>query len=93
MAADADLWDRFAARSSPRREVNASGERTWFNWTQYADQGPDEAVLGDVRGKVVLDLGCGSGANLAHLVTLGARESVWTSHPRGLWKLVGCGRA
>lgn len=53
--------------------MNAAGERTWFNWTQYPDHGPDESVLGDVRGKAVLDLGSGSGANLAHLVTLGAR--------------------
>lgn len=43
-----------------------------MNWTQYPDHGPDEAVLGDVRGKKVLELGSGSGCNLAHLATLGA---------------------
>jgi SAM-dependent methyltransferase len=52
--------------------VNAAGARTWFNWTQYPDHGPDETVLGDVRGRTVLELGSGGGANLAHLAMLGA---------------------
>ncbi|MBP2471177.1 SAM-dependent methyltransferase [Crossiella equi] len=67
-----EAWERFAQRSTPRREVNAAGARTWLNWTQYPDHGPDESILGDVAGKKVLDLGCGSGDNLAHLATLGA---------------------
>ncbi|MFF1512016.1 class I SAM-dependent methyltransferase [Streptomyces sp. NPDC058326] len=45
---------------------------TWFNWTQWPDHGPDETILGDIPGARVLDLGCGSGGNLAHLVALGA---------------------
>jgi SAM-dependent methyltransferase len=68
----ADSWDRFAAGSKPRRAVNAMGDTTWLNWTQYADHGPDESVLGPVAGRRVLELGSGSGSNLAHLVTLGA---------------------
>ncbi|BCL28773.1 class I SAM-dependent methyltransferase [Streptomyces aurantiacus] len=68
----AEPWDRYAAGSTPRRTVNAKGETTWLNWTQYADHGPDESVLGPVAGRRVLDLGSGSGSNLAHLVTLGA---------------------
>ncbi|WP_319127135.1 class I SAM-dependent methyltransferase [Streptomyces europaeiscabiei] len=52
--------------------MNARGETTWLNWTQYADHGPDENVLGPVTGRRVLELGSGSGSNLAHLVTLGA---------------------
>ncbi|MCO1581676.1 class I SAM-dependent methyltransferase [Crossiella sp. SN42] len=66
-------WERFAARSTPRREVNAAGARTWLNWTQYPDHGPGETVLGDLAGKDVLELGSGSGDNLAHLASLGAR--------------------
>lgn len=65
-------WESFAAKASPRRAVNAEGATTWLNWTQYPDHGPDESVLGDVRGKRVLELGSGSGCNLAHLATLGA---------------------
>jgi len=66
-------WERFATRAKPRRTVNAAGATTWLNWTQYPDHGPDESILGDVRGKRVLELGSGSGCNLAHLATLGAR--------------------
>ncbi|MET9531116.1 MULTISPECIES: class I SAM-dependent methyltransferase [unclassified Streptomyces] len=52
--------------------MNAKGDTTWLNWTQYADHGPNETVLGPVAGRRVLELGSGSGSNLAHLVTLGA---------------------
>ncbi|MEW1722326.1 methyltransferase domain-containing protein [Streptomyces sp. NPDC093109] len=52
--------------------MNARGDATWLNWTQYADHGPNESVLGHVAGRRVLELGSGSGSNLAHLVTLGA---------------------
>jgi SAM-dependent methyltransferase len=65
-------WNGFAAKAAPRRAVNAAGARTWLNWTQYPDHGPDEAVLGPVNGKRVVELGSGAGANLAHLATLGA---------------------
>jgi len=65
-------WERYATQTRPRRSMNAAGARTWFNWTQHADHGPNETVLGAVRGRAVLELGSGSGANLAHLATLGA---------------------
>ena len=67
-----DAWERYAQGRTPRREVNASGARTWLNWTQYPDHGPDESILGDLQGRTVLELGCGTGCNLAHLSTLGA---------------------
>jgi len=69
---EAEIWERYAAKYTPRRAVNAAGATTWLNWTQYPDHGPDETVLGDLRGKRVLELGSGAGANLAHLATLGA---------------------
>ncbi|WP_434439588.1 class I SAM-dependent methyltransferase [Lentzea sp. E54] len=68
----AAIWERYAAKYEPRRSINAAGATTWLNWTQYPDHGPDETVLGDLRGKRVLELGSGAGANLAHLATLGA---------------------
>ncbi|MBA0051466.1 class I SAM-dependent methyltransferase [Streptomyces sp. AJS327] len=67
-----DAWERYAQGRTPRREANASGARTWLNWTQYPDHGPDESILGDLQGRTVLELGCGTGCNLAHLSTLGA---------------------
>ncbi|WP_020669631.1 class I SAM-dependent methyltransferase [Amycolatopsis nigrescens] len=73
MTTPVQVWDSFAATAKPRRAVNAAGVTTWLNWTQYPDHGPDESVLGPVSGKRVLELGCGAGANLAHVATLGAR--------------------
>ncbi|MFE1171571.1 class I SAM-dependent methyltransferase [Streptomyces sp. NPDC058773] len=67
-----EAWERYAQGRTPRREVNAAGARTWLNWTQYPDHGPDESILGDLQGRTVLELGCGTGCNLAHLSTLGA---------------------
>ncbi|MFD3533536.1 class I SAM-dependent methyltransferase [Streptomyces sp. NPDC058664] len=69
---DADAWDVWSAARPGRKETNAAGAATWFNWTQWPDHGPDERVLGDVSGARVLDLGCGNGGNLAHLTALGA---------------------
>ncbi|MFJ2894043.1 class I SAM-dependent methyltransferase [Streptomyces sp. NPDC087218] len=67
-----DAWERYARGRTPRRETNASGAGTWLNWTQYPDHGPDESILGELQGRTVLELGCGTGCNLAHLATLGA---------------------
>ncbi|MFB7912422.1 class I SAM-dependent methyltransferase [Streptomyces sp. NPDC056061] len=67
-----DAWERYAQGRTPRRETNACGADTWLNWTQYPDHGPDESILGELQGRTVLELGCGTGCNLAHLSTLGA---------------------
>lgn len=67
-----EAWERYASNARPRRRVNAAGASTWLNWTQYPDHGPDESVLGELAGRRVLELGSGTGSNLAHLATLGA---------------------
>lgn len=69
----AAVWDRYAQGRAPRRDRNALGAATWFNWTSHPDHGPDETLLGDVRGRRVLELGSGTGCNLAHLASLGGR--------------------
>lgn len=67
-----EAWERYASNARRRRQVNAAGASTWLNWTQYPDHGPDESVLGELAGRRVLELGSGTGSNLAHLATLGA---------------------
>jgi SAM-dependent methyltransferase len=76
MSTPAQVWEEFATKAKPRRAVNDAGAATWFNWTQYPDHGPNESVLGPVRGKRVVELGSGAGANLAHLATLGTARCV-----------------
>ena len=66
-------WETYSKQKPERRLTNAAGERTWFNWTQYADHGPGAEVLAITPGANVLDLGCGKGGNIAHVAALGAR--------------------
>lgn len=72
MRTTVEVWERYAKKTRLRRSVNAAGATTWLNWTQYADHGPDESILGEVADRTVVELGSGSGSNLAHLATLGA---------------------
>lgn len=39
-----------------------------FEWTRAAGVGPSPAALGDLTNRRVIELGCGAGHNLAHLV-------------------------
>lgn len=38
-----------------------------MEWTQHRGHGPGAEILGDLRNRRVLELGCGAGHNLAHL--------------------------
>ncbi|MFE2533064.1 class I SAM-dependent methyltransferase [Streptomyces sp. NPDC059371] len=64
-------WNTYSSQRPERRPVNAAGEATWFNWTQYTDHGPDAGLLDLQSGDRVLDLGCGKGGNAAHLAVQG----------------------
>lgn len=74
---DTLAWNTYARQKPQRRQVNAAGETTWLNWTQYADHGPSVEVLGGLGPRSrVADLGCGKGGNIAHVATLGVAEAI-----------------
>lgn len=73
MTDTAIAWDTYSRQRPERQAVNARGERTWFNWTQYPDHGPGTELLEAPAGGRILDLGCGKGGNAAHLAALGMR--------------------
>jgi SAM-dependent methyltransferase len=77
-------WDTYSRQRPERRPVNARGETSWFNWTQYLDHGPGAELLEVPAGGRVLDLGCGKGGNVAHLAALGARAVGVDVSPRQL---------
>ncbi len=41
---------------------------TGFSWTRSGENDPGVGLLGEVTGRRVVELGCGTGNNLAHLV-------------------------
>ncbi|WP_424216329.1 class I SAM-dependent methyltransferase (plasmid) [Streptomyces sp. BI20] len=66
-----EVWDSWAKGRPGRARKNAKGAASWFNWTIYPDTGPGVEVLGELDDtRRVLDLGCGAGANLAHVTGL-----------------------
>ncbi|MFF7891523.1 class I SAM-dependent methyltransferase [Streptomyces sp. NPDC007907] len=73
MTDTAIAWDTYSRQRPERRPVNARGETTWFNWTQYPDHGPGAELLRLPPGGRALDLGCGKGGNAAHLAAIGMR--------------------
>lgn len=79
-------WDEYSKSKPQRRPTNARGDTTWFNWTQYADHGPGAEVLNLKAGDSVLDLGCGSGGNAAHLATPGMKAVGIDLSPKQLAK-------
>ncbi|MEV1241831.1 class I SAM-dependent methyltransferase [Nonomuraea sp. NPDC049750] len=53
-----------------------------FEWTRANGVGPPPDVFGDLAGKRVIELGCGSGHNLAHLAAYHHAEAVGVDHDR-----------
>ena len=63
------LWQRSAAAGA-RRSPDAWATR--FEWSQFPGIGPGAEVFGSVSGTRLLEVGCGTGDNAAHLTRLGA---------------------
>ncbi|MEV1068955.1 bifunctional class I SAM-dependent methyltransferase/NUDIX hydrolase [Streptomyces sp. NPDC050263] len=62
---NAGAWQAYAAHHLRRGTVLAEAER--IDWG-FPDAGPDDAFLGELKGRRVLDLGCGTARHAARLV-------------------------
>lgn len=60
--------------------MNAPGR---FEWTREPGIGPGRGILGDLIGRTVVEIGCGSGHNLAHLVTHRRARGIGIDHDPG----------
>ncbi|MEV0898201.1 class I SAM-dependent methyltransferase [Actinoplanes sp. NPDC049802] len=61
-------WDRQATLLLPADRPSRPGR---LEWTQYPGHGPGIDLLGDVSGRTVVEVGCGSADNLAALAAAG----------------------
>ncbi|WP_069772735.1 bifunctional class I SAM-dependent methyltransferase/NUDIX hydrolase [Streptomyces sp. LUP30] len=64
-SANAAAWQAYATHHLRRGTVLDDAER--IDWG-FPDTGPDDAFLGELRGRRVLDLGCGTARHAARLV-------------------------
>ncbi|MGQ0715996.1 MAG: class I SAM-dependent methyltransferase [Pseudonocardiales bacterium] len=70
-------------RPTSRRSLHSSQDvaaPTHFEWTRQPGIGPDLAILGNLRGQTVVEVGCGSGHNLAHLVAYHDATGIGVDH-------------
>jgi len=51
-----------------------------FEWTRRSGIGPGLAILGDLRDRTVVELGCGGGGNLAHIVARCEATGIGVDH-------------
>jgi SAM-dependent methyltransferase len=54
-----------------------------FEWTRQPGIGPAPDLLGVLDGRTVVEIGCGSGHNLAHLVTHRRARGIGIDHDPG----------
>ncbi len=70
MLAQASPWHAHALQRTAAGLAEPLAVPARMEWTTRPGQGPDADVLGpDLRGKRLLELGCGPGHNAAHLAT------------------------
>lgn len=63
--------------SHPAQRLTAPRQ---FEWTRQSGTGPDPAVLGELARATVVEAGCGSGHNLAHLVARRGAIGIGVDH-------------
>ncbi|CAJ60453.1 MULTISPECIES: class I SAM-dependent methyltransferase [Frankia] len=65
---NAAIWERHARARIAAGDLHRSPGPSRFVWTCSDTGDPGPALLGDIAGRRVVELGCGTGDNLAHLV-------------------------
>jgi SAM-dependent methyltransferase len=63
-----------------RRPAERLNVRDRFEWTRAPGVGPPLSTLGDLTGKQAIEVGCGGGHNLAHLVVHHGCRAVGVDH-------------
>ncbi|WP_306769348.1 methyltransferase domain-containing protein [Parafrankia sp. BMG5.11] len=73
-AVNVAVWERHARSRIAAGDLESPPREPSFAWTRNRQADPGIALLGDVTGRRVVELGCGTGENLAYLVDIcGAR--------------------
>lgn len=70
-------------RPTSQRSLHSSHDvaaSTHFEWTRQPGIGPGLAILGELRGQTVVEVGCGGGHNLAHLVAYHGATGIGVDH-------------
>ncbi len=65
---NAAIWERHARARIAAGDLHRPPGHPRFAWTRTGTDDPGPALLGDIAGRRVVELGCGTGDNLAHLV-------------------------
>ncbi|EIV94717.1 methyltransferase family protein [Frankia sp. QA3] len=70
------VWERHARARIAAGDLLRPPGPPRFSWTRTGTGDPGAALLGDVTGKRVVELGCGTGDNLAYVVDQGGARGV-----------------
>ncbi|WP_322769228.1 class I SAM-dependent methyltransferase, partial [Frankia sp. Cr1] len=68
VAVNTAVWEQHARARIVAGDLDRRPAVHQFRWTRTSIDDPGPELLGDVRGKHVVELGCGTGDNLAYLV-------------------------
>ncbi|PZG23236.1 SAM-dependent methyltransferase [Spongiactinospora gelatinilytica] len=73
---NACAWDGIAADYDPATTpaLRQEAALAWPGWTPRPGAGPGAEILGDLRGALVAELGCGTGEHVAHIAAAGVRR-------------------
>lgn len=71
-SANIAAWQHYALAAAAAEQPAPGVLPSRLEWTQVPGLGPDEEILGDIQGRTILELGCGTGQSAALLASRGA---------------------